>query len=168
MATLVDTTAGSSCEVIPTAIASENSSASMIGLCSATLMMKMDVVNAAPIYTHSMENRRSPTWNSVSSLVGAQPGGDLPELGIGAGCRHGSARGAGMHDRADQSTRTAPPAQSPRERGRCSCRRAGTRGQHGLVAFQTGDLHQADVGRDDVAEPQLDEVTGHQRGHIHG
>ena len=36
MARLVDTTAGSSCGVIPTVIASENGSASMIGLCSAT------------------------------------------------------------------------------------------------------------------------------------
>jgi hypothetical protein len=45
-ARLVDTTAGSSCGVIPTAIASENSSASMIGLCSTTLITKIDVVNA--------------------------------------------------------------------------------------------------------------------------
>jgi len=127
MARLVGTTAGSSCGGIPTAIASENSSASMIGLCSATLMMKMDVVNAPPIYTRSMENRRSPTWNSVSSWWVLSPAA----IGVLVGGQ-------------------------------------GLAGQHGLVAFQAGDLHQADVGRDDVAEPQLDEVTGHQRGHIHG
>jgi len=78
MARLVDTTAGSSCRVMPTAIASENSSASMIGLCSATLMMKMDVVNAPPIYTRSMENRRSPTWNSVSSWWVLSPAAIFP------------------------------------------------------------------------------------------
>ena len=45
-ARLVDTTAGSSCGVMPTAMASENSRASMIGLCSATLITKIDVVSA--------------------------------------------------------------------------------------------------------------------------
>ena len=45
-ARLVDTTAGSSCGVMPTAMARENSSASMIGLCSATLMMKIELVSA--------------------------------------------------------------------------------------------------------------------------
>ena len=45
-ARLVDTTAGSSCGVMPTAIASENSSASMIGLCSTTLITKIEVVSA--------------------------------------------------------------------------------------------------------------------------
>jgi len=44
-ARLLDTTAGSSCGVIPTAIARENSSASMIGLCSTTFITKIVVVN---------------------------------------------------------------------------------------------------------------------------
>jgi len=38
----------------------------MIGRCRATLMMKMDVVRDPATYTSSIENRRSPTWNSVS------------------------------------------------------------------------------------------------------
>ena len=45
-ARLVETTAGSSCGVIPTAMARENSSASMTGLCSSTLMTKIEVVSA--------------------------------------------------------------------------------------------------------------------------
>ena len=45
-ARLVETTAGSSCGVMPTAIASENSSASMIGLCKTTLITKIDPVSA--------------------------------------------------------------------------------------------------------------------------
>ena len=42
----VETTAGSSCGVMPTAMAKENSSASMIGLCSTTFMTKIEVVSA--------------------------------------------------------------------------------------------------------------------------
>ena len=66
-ARLVETTAGSSCGVMPTAIASENSSASMTGLCSSTLITKIDVVSASATWTSRMENSRSPAWNSVSS-----------------------------------------------------------------------------------------------------
>ena len=40
-------------------------------------------------------------------------------------------------------------------------------GQHRLVALQAGDLEQPEVGRDDVAEPQLDQVAGHQGGDVH-
>ena len=77
-AKLVDTTAGSNCGVMPTAIASENSRASMIGLCSSTLMTKIEVVNEPPTYTNSMENFRSPTWNSVSSWWVLKPAAILP------------------------------------------------------------------------------------------
>ena len=45
-ARLLDTTAGSSCGVMPTAIANENNRASMIGLCSTTLSTKIEVVSA--------------------------------------------------------------------------------------------------------------------------
>ena len=44
-ARLVDTTAGSSCGVIPTAIASENSKASSSGRASTTLITKIAPVN---------------------------------------------------------------------------------------------------------------------------
>lgn len=46
-ARLVDTTAGRSCGVIPTAIAKLKSRASMIGLCSRMLAMKIEAVKAA-------------------------------------------------------------------------------------------------------------------------
>jgi len=74
----VDTTAGSSWGVIPTAIASENSRASIIGLCRATLITKIDVVSVPATYTSSIENRRSPTWNSVSSWWVLSPAAILP------------------------------------------------------------------------------------------
>jgi hypothetical protein len=65
-ARLVETTAGSSCGEMPTAIDSENSSAVMTGLCSATLMMKIAPVSTPATCTSSIENLRSPAWNSVS------------------------------------------------------------------------------------------------------
>ena len=77
-ARLVDTTAGSSWGVMPTAMASENSSASMIGLCNTTLMMNIAVVSEPATYTSSMENLRSPTWNSVSSWWVLSPAAILP------------------------------------------------------------------------------------------
>ena len=70
---LVETTAGSSCGVIPTAIARENSSAASTGLCSATLMMKIAVVSTAATWTSSIENLRSPAWNSVSGCPCPRP-----------------------------------------------------------------------------------------------
>ena len=72
-ARLVETTAGSSCGEIPTAIASENSSASSTGLCSATLMMKIAPVSTPATWTSSIENLRSPTWNSVSGCRSPKP-----------------------------------------------------------------------------------------------
>jgi hypothetical protein len=60
------------------AIASENSSASMTGLWSTTLIAKIDVVNAPATYTSSIENRRNPTWNSVSSWCVPSPAAILP------------------------------------------------------------------------------------------
>jgi hypothetical protein len=72
-ARLVETTAGSSCGEIPTAIDSENSSASSTGLCSATLMTKIAPVSAPATWTSSIENFRSPTWNSVSGCCCPRP-----------------------------------------------------------------------------------------------
>jgi len=72
-ARLVDTTARSSCGEMPTAIASENSSASMTGRYETTLMTKMAAVSTPATRTSSMENLRSPTWNSVSGWCSPRP-----------------------------------------------------------------------------------------------
>jgi hypothetical protein len=72
-ARLVDTTAGSSCGEMPTAMASENSSASMTGRYETTLMTKMAAVSTPATRTSSMENLRSPTWNSVSGWCSPRP-----------------------------------------------------------------------------------------------
>ena len=58
---------------MPTAIARENSTASMSGRCSTTLITKIDAVSTPATQASSSEKRRSPSWNSVSSLPVAQP-----------------------------------------------------------------------------------------------
>ena len=57
--------AGSSCGVIPIAIARENSTASITGLDIATLMTKIETVRMPAIQTSSRENSFRPTWNAV-------------------------------------------------------------------------------------------------------
>ena len=57
--------AGSSCGVIPIAIASENSTASITGRDMATLMTKIETVRMPAIQTSSRENSFSPIWNAV-------------------------------------------------------------------------------------------------------
>ena len=65
-ARLVLTTAGSSCGVMPTAMASEKSSDSIKGLCSSRFVTRISPVSASATCTSSTENRRNPTWKSVS------------------------------------------------------------------------------------------------------
>lgn len=52
---------------MPIAIARLNSSASMSGRSSATLMTKIDTVSTAATLTSSAENDRRPTWKAVSA-----------------------------------------------------------------------------------------------------
>ena len=70
--------AGSSCGVMPMAMASENSSASSSGREKATLMTKIEMVSTAATRTSSLENPRSPTWNAVSACVLRRPTAILP------------------------------------------------------------------------------------------
>ena len=168
-ARLVDTTAGSSWGVIPTAMARENNKASMIGLCRATLITKIDVVSAPATYTSSIENRRSPTWNSVSRWCVLSPAAMLPN----------SVRApmATTTPRALPAWTTVPISAHPDSSA--SGVPAGTAtgglfdgqrfaGEHGFVAFQAGDFQQPNVGRDDVAQFQLHDVAGHERDDVHG
>ena len=55
------TMAGSSCGVMPMAIASEKSNASSNGREKATLITKIEIVNTAATRTNSLEKPRSPT-----------------------------------------------------------------------------------------------------------
>ena len=78
VARLVVTTAGSSCGVIPTAIASENSSDSSSDRCKIRLMTKIEVLRTPATSTSSTEKCRKPAWNSVTSWRSPNPAAILP------------------------------------------------------------------------------------------
>ena len=65
-ARLIVTIAGSSSGVSPTAIARENSTASIGGRPIATLITKIAITRTAVMRTSSLPNSRSPRWNDVS------------------------------------------------------------------------------------------------------
>jgi hypothetical protein len=65
-------------DLMPIAIARENSSASNSGRWKATLMTKMEIVSAAATRTRSFENPRSPVWKAVSAWRSASPTAILP------------------------------------------------------------------------------------------
>jgi hypothetical protein len=128
----------------------------------------MDVVNAPLTYQQHGESSQ-PELEFGVQLVGAplNPAA-TSELGIGAGCRHDSAPVAGMHDRADRSALGQLASADHTGTGSVFLSAGGdspvnTDSSHS----EAGDLHQPAVRRDDLAEPQLDKVTRHQRGHIH-
>jgi len=78
-ARLVDTTAGSSCGVMPTAMARENSSASMTGLWSSTLMAKIEIVRVAATYTaYTSPNDAFPSVKELSFKASAGVRGTNP------------------------------------------------------------------------------------------
>jgi len=77
-ARLVETTAGSSCGEMPTAIAREKSSASITGRSSRRFTAKIPAVSTPATLTSSSENRRNPTWNSVSGCRSPSPNAIRP------------------------------------------------------------------------------------------
>ena len=96
-----------------------------------------------------------------------RPGGDLAELGARAGGHHDTAAAAGVHDRAHQRAPGQFGQRRPDGVGPVVLSTGSdSPGQHRLVALQTADVKQPDVGRDDVTEPQLDQVAGHQLGDV--
>ena len=63
---------------MPTAMASENNNASISGRDNRTLMTKIDPVSTPATRTRSPENRRSPSWNSVSGSRSPRPSAMRP------------------------------------------------------------------------------------------
>ena len=78
VARLVDTTAGSSCGVIPTAIASEKSTASISGRPRATLITRIARLRTPATFARSPENFVRPTWNSVGGWRSPRPSAIAP------------------------------------------------------------------------------------------
>ena len=75
---LTVTMAGIISGVIPTAMASENRSASSNGLCRPTLMAKMATVRTAATNTRKRENPRRPDWKAVSAGRSERPAAMRP------------------------------------------------------------------------------------------
>ena len=162
VARLTVTIAGSSCGVMPTAIASENSSRlSRSGRPSATLITKIETVSTAGDVDEQHRERRSPSWNAVCPCRSPSRTAIAPN----AVC-------APVRD--DDGPRPSPPrttvpmnahdgrssGESPGGRGVGRLgRRARLAGQHGLVAFELVRREQPQVGGHDVADTQVHDVA---------
>ena len=78
VARLVLTTAGSSCGVMPTAIARENSRDSITGRCSSRFATKMSELSPMATCSSRKENRLRPSWNSVCGCRSPRPSAIRP------------------------------------------------------------------------------------------
>lgn len=115
------------------------------------------------------QHRKAPqaTLELGFELMPAQPGGDLAELGASTSCHHHRPAAASV----DDGTHQRAPGQfgergAGRDGGRVLVHRQRLAGEHRLVAGEPGDLQQPDVGRDDVAQMQVDDVAGHEVGDV--
>ena len=122
------TMAGSSCGVIPIAIASENSSASITGRDSATLMTKIETVSTPATRTSSSEKSLQPDLERGLGRPLAEPDGDLAERGRRSGRDDHAAGRALVHDRAHERARRRSTRRVRRSRRRApTSRPASTR-----------------------------------------
>ena len=168
-ARLVDTIAGSSCGVMPTAMASENSSASMSGRCSS----EVDDEDRRRQRAGDVDQQHREVAQArpgTPSRARACPGRRRSDRTRCAGRSRRRRRGptAGVHDRAhERAARSARPAAS-RRRPVAIALVDGQRlaGEHRLVASSPTTVEQPQVGGHQVAEPQLDDVAGYERGHV--
>ena len=94
--------AGSSCGVIPIAIASENSKASITGLDMATLMTKIETVRMPAIQTSSARELVQPDLERRVGRRRAEPDRDPAERGRRPGGDHHPAGRSLVHDRAHE------------------------------------------------------------------
>ncbi len=154
--------------MIPIAIASENSSASISGREKATLITKIEIVRTPATLTSSREKPRRPTWNAVSACVSERPAAIRPNA---------------VAVPVETTTPRPPPwwttvpmnAQDGRSSGESLAGATagdlatGQRlaGQHGLVALELRCVEQPQIGRHDVADPQGDDVAGDEVGDVH-
>ena len=88
VARLVETTAGSSCGVMPTATARENRTASMTGRPSATLITKIVTLSTPPTLANKPGEAGEAELELGLRVALAEPDGDPPELGRRPGRHH--------------------------------------------------------------------------------
>ena len=130
------TMAGSSCGVIPMAMARENSNASSNGRDRATLMTKIEIVSTAATRTSSLEKSRSPTWNAVSACRSLSPTAILPNAVADPVDTTTASTGALVHDRAHERARGEVDRRVARGRLDRLRRRHRLPGEHALVALE--------------------------------
>ena len=102
VARLALTTAGSSCGVMPTAIASENSTESITGLRSSRLLTKIEHRQRDRDLQQQVGEPAQPDLKVGFGLPFTQTGCDAPELGVSAGGVHHPGPLAGADDRAHE------------------------------------------------------------------
>ena len=150
---------------MPTAIASANRNASSSGRESATLITKIETVSTPATFTRKREKPRSPSWNAVSAWRSPRPAAIAPNAVAGARRHDHALAGALVHDRAHEGTgrqvdRGVRAGDGLRRLGR----RHRLAGEDRLVAFELVGPDEPQVGRDHVADPQRDDVAGHELG----
>ena len=101
---LTVTMAGIISGAMPTAIAREKRSASMSGLESATLTMKMNAVSTAATPNRNREKRDRPSFEGRLALMFGQAGRDLPEGGSSTRLDHHAEGRPLVDDRSHEGT----------------------------------------------------------------
>ena len=164
VARLALTTAGSSCGVMPTAIARANSTESITDRRRNRLVIKIDQHGQGERHPQQQIGEAAQAGLELRlGLPFTQTRGDTAELGIHTGRVHHPDPFAGADDGAHE-----------RQIGRISQARIGLdrpwrllgsrplAGQDAFVAFQPVDVDQPHVGRHRFAERQPDHIAGHQ------
>ena len=163
VARLVDTTAGSSWGVMPTATARENSTASMTG------RPKRDVDHEDRDAEHPADLGQQPREAGETELelgLGVafpEPDRDPPELGGRPGRHHHGVGGALVHDGShEQARRQLGERGAARHRLGRLLRRDRFAGEDRLVAFEVARGQEPDIRRDDRPDPEVHDVARHQ------
>ena len=163
---LTVTMAGIISGAMPTAMASENSRASMSGRERATLTMKMNAVSTAATPNRNLEKRDRPTSNAVWPC--ARPG--RPRSGRRRCERpsdHHPERRPLVDDRPHEGAARLVLRQTPGDGRDGLDHRHRLAGEHAFVALALVDVKQTQVGRHQGPDAKRHHVAWHQIRHGH-
>ena len=159
---LTVTMAGIISGAIPTAMASEKSSASMRGRDKATLTMKMNAVSTAATANKKRENCDKPTSKAVWPCFSDRPAAICPNA-VRAPVRTTTpSAGALVDDRPHEHASRLIQRRAAGDRLDRLGDRHRLSGQHPFVALEFFDGQQAQIGRHQSPDTQRHHVAGHQ------